>query len=72
MQVSVMNKESYSRVYESKQQSKQFIIYNLDSIARVNDNFLDYKIAKEKNMHRRGSISSRLSARPICSLIPDL
>ena len=62
---STVGKESYPRVNEGKQQSKQFIIYNLDSIARVNDNFLDYKIAKEKNMHRRGS-------RPICSLIPDL
>ena len=30
-------KDSYSRVNESKQQSKQFIIYNLDSIARVNE-----------------------------------
>ena len=30
-------KESYSRVNEGKQQSKQFIIYDLDSIVRVND-----------------------------------
>ena len=34
----VASKESYPRVNEGKQQSKQFIIYDLDSIARVNDN----------------------------------
>ena len=39
------NKESYSRVYEGEQQSKQFIIYDLDSIARVNDN-QKYQIIK--------------------------
>ena len=44
----LMIKDSYSRVNESKQQLNSFIIYDLDSIARVNDNFLDYKIAKEK------------------------
>ena len=33
-------KESYSRVNESKQQLNSFIIYNLDSIVRVNDKFL--------------------------------
>ena len=31
-------KGPYLRVYEGNKQSKQFIIYNLDSIARVNDN----------------------------------
>ena len=34
----LMHKESYPRVNEGKQESKQFIIYDLDSIARVNDN----------------------------------
>ena len=32
-----MTKESYSRVNGSKQQLNSFIIYNLDSIARVNE-----------------------------------
>ena len=30
-------KDSYSRVNESKQQLNSFIIYDLDSIARVNE-----------------------------------
>ena len=38
MRFLVMNKDSYSRVNESKQQLNSFIIYDLDSIARVNDN----------------------------------
>ena len=33
----VITKESYSRVNDSKQQLNSFIIYNLDSIARVNE-----------------------------------
>ena len=32
-----VTKESYSRVNESKQQLNSFIIYDLDSIARVNE-----------------------------------
>ena len=35
--MSIVIKDSYSRVNEGKQQSKQFIIYDLDSIARVNE-----------------------------------
>ena len=31
------SKESYSRVNDSKQQLNSFIIYDLDSIARVNE-----------------------------------
>ena len=42
----VISKGSYSRVYEGKQQSKQFIIYNLDSIVRVNDS--TWKLKKKK------------------------
>ena len=33
----VPSKESYSRVNDSKQQLNSFIIYDLDSIARVNE-----------------------------------
>ena len=33
----MLGKESYSRVNGSKQQLNSFIIYNLDSIARVNE-----------------------------------
>ena len=33
----VITKESYSRVNDSKQQPNSFIIYDLDSIARVNE-----------------------------------
>ena len=42
----VISKGSYSRVYEGKQQSKQFIIYDLDSIVRVNDS--TWKLKKKK------------------------
>ena len=59
-------KESYSRVNESKQQLNSFIIYNLDSIVRVNDNWQSIILKKKrkfvwKKMRRRGSISRRLS-----------
>ena len=36
--INAIHKDSYSRVNESKQQLNSFIIYDLDSIARVNDN----------------------------------
>ena len=42
----VISKGSYSRVYEGKQQSKQFIIYDLDSIVRANDS--TWKLKKKK------------------------
>ena len=60
-----LDKESYSRVNESKQQVNSFIIYNLDSIERVNGNWqsenLEEKKMRVKKMRRRGSISRRLS-----------
>ena len=43
-----MIKESYSRVNESKQQLNSFIIYNLDSIERVNDNLQSKNLKKKK------------------------
>ena len=62
-----MPKGSYSRVYEGKQQSKQFIIYNLDSIARVNDNHQNDNYKKcEKSALPRLNLAP--FERPICSL----
>ena len=45
----VTNKESYSRVNESKQQVNSFIIYNLDSIERVNGNWQSENLEEKKN-----------------------
>ena len=56
----VVIKESYSRVNDSKQQLNSFIIYDLDSIARVNEICKNCK-KKKKNVRCRGSISRRLS-----------
>ena len=44
-----VSKESYSRVNESKQQVNSFIIYNLDSIERVNGNWQSENLEKKKN-----------------------
>ena len=44
----VKDLNSYSRVYEGKQQFKQFIIYDLDSIVRVNDS--TWKLKKKKTL----------------------
>ena len=59
-------KESYTRVKESKQQSKQFITYDLDSNARVNDStFLDKKSKKLKS-----TAKARTSVREVsCSCL---
>ena len=43
-------KESYSRVNGSKQQLNSFIIYNLDSIARVNERKKEEKKVKLTKM----------------------
>ena len=43
----MMTKESYSRVNESKQQVNSFIIYNLDSIERVNGNWQSENLEKK-------------------------
>ena len=43
-------KESYSRVNESKQQLNSFIIYDLDSIARVNERKKEEKKVKFTKM----------------------
>ena len=43
-------KESYSRVNESKQQLNSFIIYDLDSIARVNERKKEEKKVKLTKM----------------------
>ena len=45
-----VTKESYSRVNESKQQLNSFIIYNLDSIARVNERKKEEKNVKLTKM----------------------
>ena len=45
-----LTKESYSRVNESKQQLNSFIIYDLDSIARVNERKKEEKKVKLTKM----------------------
>ena len=45
-----MIKESYSRVNDSKQQLNSFIIYDLDSIARVNERKKEEKKVKLTKM----------------------
>ena len=60
--LSGFTKESYTRVKEGKQQSKQFITFDLDSNARVNNStFLDkgkkkLKGAAEAQTSARGSV----------------
>ena len=46
----LQNKDSYSRVNESKQQLNSFIIYDLDSIARVNERKKEEKKVKLTKM----------------------
>ena len=49
---STRTKESYSRVNESKQQVNSFIIYNLDSIERVNDNLQSKNLKKKMRVEK--------------------
>ena len=57
-----INKESYSRVNESKQQLNSFIIYDLDSIARVNERKKEEKKVKLTKMWK--SAPPRLDLAP--------
>ena len=52
MYLIVSIKESYSRVNESKQQLNSFIIYDLDSIARVNERKKKKKSEINKNVKK--------------------
>ena len=62
-------KESYLRVNGSKQQLSSFIIYDLDSIARVNEICKNCK-NKKKCAPPRLDLAS--FERPICNLNPEL
>ena len=61
------NKESYSRVNGSKQQLNSFIIYGLDSIARVNEICKNCKKKKKCELPR---LDLALFERPIRNLNP--
>ena len=65
-----MIKESYSRVNGSKQQLSSFIIYDLDSIARVNEICKNCKKKKKKFALPRLDLAP--FERPIYNLIPKL
>ena len=53
----VVIKGFYSRVYEGKRESKQFIIYNLESIAGINGNLFLYP--DRESIHRPCDLKSR-------------
>ena len=62
----VISKGSYSRVYEGKQQSKQFIIYDLDK-------YFESKWQKKNGKKcELPNLDLMLFERPKCNLIPEL
>ena len=56
-------KESYSRVNESKQQLNSFIIYDLDSIARVNE-----RKKEEKKSEINKNVKKCTAEAPSCAV----
>ena len=67
----IISKESYSRVNGSKQQLNSFIIYDLDSIARVNEICKNCK-KKKKMCAAEAQFRAAPFERPICNLNPEL
>ena len=60
------------RVYEGKQQSKQFIIYDLDSIVRVNDRRKKPNVKKKCEKYAPPRLDLATFEHRISNLNPEL
>ena len=67
-----MTKESYSRVNGSKQQLSSFIIYDLDSIARVNERKKKKKKSEINKKKKSGAAGTRTHGRGSVPLVSKL
>ena len=65
-------KESYSRVNDSKQQLNSFIIYDLDSIARVNERKKKKKKSEINKKKKSGAAGTRTHGRGSVPLVSKL
>ena len=68
----IVIKESYSRVNESKQQLNSFIIYILDSIARVNERKKKGKKSEINKKKKSGAAGTRTHGRGSVPLVSKL
>ena len=67
-----IGKESYSRVNASKQQLNSFIIYDLDSIARVNERKKKKKKSEINKKKKSGAAGTRTHGRGSVPLMSKL
>ena len=68
----LLTKESYSRVNGSKQQLSSFIIYDLDSIARVNERKKKKKKSEINKKKKSGAAGTRTHGRGSVPLVSKL
>ena len=68
----IIGKESYSRVNGSKQQLSSFIIYDLDSIARVNERKKKKKKSEINKKKKSGAAGTRTHGRGSVPLVSKL